>query len=75
MKTRENILLHWARKYSFRARMDKAGFTGLIFERAKYTLVYDVNAKEYKDFNSEQMCSALGHNHPRVIDAYRGIGP
>jgi len=55
MKARESLFLEWAKKYSFRARMDKAGFTGPIFERAKYTLVYDVNGKEYIDFNSGQM--------------------
>lgn len=71
MTTTEKILLEWASKYSFIARMDKASFEGPIFERAKYTLVYDVNGKEYIDFNSGQMCSALGHNHPKIIDAVK----
>ena len=69
MKHTQSELLGLARKYSFRARMHKATFTGPIFEKAKYTLVYDVDGKEYIDFNSGQMCSALGHNHPRIIEA------
>jgi 2,2-dialkylglycine decarboxylase (pyruvate) len=66
---KESELLDLAKKYSFRARMDKGTFTGPIFEKAKYTLVYDVDGKEYIDFNSGQMCSALGHNHPRIVKA------
>ncbi|GIT44087.1 MAG: hypothetical protein Ct9H300mP11_20230 [Chloroflexota bacterium] len=33
------------------------------------SVVRDVNGKEYLDFNSGQMCGALGHNHPRIIQA------
>ena len=47
MRYSEDQLLDWARQYSFRARMDKAGFTGPIFQSARDTLVYDVNGKEY----------------------------
>ena len=28
-----------------------------------------MNGKEYLDFNFGQMCSALGHNHPRIVQA------
>ena len=34
-------------------------------------MVWDVNGKEYLDFNSGQMCSALGHNHPTVVAAIK----
>ncbi|PKB71428.1 MAG: hypothetical protein BZY87_05535 [SAR202 cluster bacterium Io17-Chloro-G6] len=33
------------------------------------SIVRDVNGKEYLDFNSGQMCGALGHNHPRIVQA------
>jgi 2,2-dialkylglycine decarboxylase (pyruvate) len=32
-------------------------------------VVRDINGKEYLDFNSGQMCAALGHNHPRIVQA------
>jgi 2,2-dialkylglycine decarboxylase (pyruvate) len=63
MKRSEEQLLEWAEKYNFMHK--KAP----IIEKAKFTLVYDVNGKEYMDFNSGQMCSALGHNHPTIIKA------
>ena len=44
---------------------------GPVFERALGSVVWDVNDKEYLDFNSGQMCSALGHNHPTVAAAIK----
>lgn len=66
---REAALLVTAREYSFRGRMDKGGFTGPVLESGRGSVVRDVNGKEYLDYNSGQMCSALGHNHPRIIEA------
>jgi 2,2-dialkylglycine decarboxylase (pyruvate) len=66
---REEALLAQAREYSFRGRMDKTTFTGPIFERASGAVVTDTSGKDYLDFNSGQMCSALGHNHPRIVEA------
>ena len=45
MQSREDQLIEWAGKYCFRLRKEKASSTGPIFERAKYTLVYDINGK------------------------------
>jgi 2,2-dialkylglycine decarboxylase (pyruvate) len=70
MGTRDSQLTEWAEKYVLRARVEKS-VLGPFFEKAKFTLVYDVNGKEYIDFNSGQMCSALGHNHPKIIDAIK----
>src|SRR3970282_1228577 len=42
---------------------------GPIFARAQGTVIVDTSGKEYLDFNSGQMCSALGHNNPRVARA------
>ena len=65
----ETRLLGYAAEYSFRGRMDKATFTGPILERGSGSVVQDTNGKEYLDFNSGQMCAALGHNHPRIVEA------
>lgn len=42
---------------------------GPILARGDGSLVWDTEGKAYLDFNSGQMCSALGHNHPRIIEA------
>lgn len=65
----EQELLDWARKYSFRSRMDKNTVSGPIMVWGRGSIVRDVNGKEYLDFNSGQMCAALGHNHPRIVQA------
>ncbi len=65
----EEELLELARKYSFRSRMDRSGVTGPIFVWGRGSVVRDINGKEYLDFNSGQMCAALGHNHPRIVQA------
>ena len=65
----EEELLDLARKYSFRSRMDSSEVSGPIIVWGRGSVVRDVNGKEYLDFNSGQMCSALGHNHPRIVQA------
>jgi 2,2-dialkylglycine decarboxylase (pyruvate) len=67
----EETLLAKARQYSFRGRMDKATISGPIFERGSGSIVVDTNGKEYLDFNSGQMCSALGHNNPHIVKAIK----
>jgi 2,2-dialkylglycine decarboxylase (pyruvate) len=42
---------------------------GPIFARAQGAVIEDTSGKQYLDFNSGQMCSALGHNNPRVAKA------
>ncbi|MFO0995895.1 MAG: aspartate aminotransferase family protein [Alphaproteobacteria bacterium] len=69
--SKEAHLLSMAEQFSFRARMDKRTSEGPVFERGLGSVVWDVNAKEYLDFNSGQMCSALGHNHPTVTAAIK----
>jgi 2,2-dialkylglycine decarboxylase (pyruvate) len=68
---REAALLEKASKYAFRARMDKKVATGPVFASASGSVVTDVKGRDYLDFNSGQMCSALGHNHPTVVAAIR----
>lgn len=67
----EAELLAKATKYSFRARMDKKTAEGPVFASASGSTVTDVNGKTYLDFNSGQMCAALGHNHPKVAAAIK----
>lgn len=72
---READLLARARRYSFRARMDgKSGagdIAGPVFVSGSGSEVEDVNGRRWLDFNSGQMCAALGHNHPSVTAAIR----
>lgn len=68
MARTETELLEAARKYSFGGRMDKSG-GGPIFVRGRGSEVEDINGKRYLDFNSGQMCAALGHNHPAIAAA------
>jgi 2,2-dialkylglycine decarboxylase (pyruvate) len=67
----EADLLQQAATYSFRARMDKKTAEGPIFVKGKDSIVTDLTGKEYLDFNSGQMCAALGHNHPTIVAAIR----
>src|SRR5712692_9957923 len=67
----EKTLLANADAYSFRARMDKRTAEGPIFVSARGSTVTDIGGKEYLDFNSGQMCSALGHNHPTIVAAIK----
>jgi len=69
--SREGELLAKAAQFSFRARMDKKTNQGPVFESASGSVVRDVEGKEYLDFNSGQMCAALGHNHPTVVAAIK----
>ena len=48
---------------------------GPVFVRAAGAEIFDADGRAYLDFNSGQMCSALGHNNPRVTAAVReGLG-
>ena len=69
--TTEAELLDQARRYSFRARIDKGDPAGPIFVRGSGSEVEDLGGKRYLDFNSGQMCAALGHNHPTVTAAIK----
>ena len=67
---RETKLLKTAQRYSFGGRMDKSA-GGPVFVRGQGSEVEDVNGKRYLDFNSGQMCAALGHNHPTITAAVK----
>ena len=67
----EESLLSLAEQFSFRSRMDRSAAAGPILVWGRGSVVRDINGKEYLDFNSGQMCAALGHNHPRIVQALR----
>src|SRR3977135_1692693 len=74
-KDSEADLLARARQYSFRARMDsksqRGEVAGPVFVSGQGSEVEDVTGKRWLDFNSGQMCAALGHNHPTVTAAIK----
>ncbi|MGO8958737.1 MAG: aspartate aminotransferase family protein [Streptosporangiaceae bacterium] len=65
----EREWLDRAEKFCFRARLDRAHYDGPVFARGEGSVVWDVEGKSYLDFNSGQLCAALGHNPPRVVAA------
>lgn len=58
-----------AEQYSLAHRPDRSPKEAPILKEAHGSVVVDVNGKEYLDFNSGEMCAALGHNHPRIAAA------
>jgi 2,2-dialkylglycine decarboxylase (pyruvate) len=65
----ESDWLERAKRHCFRGRLDGADVGGPVFERGSGSVVWDVEGKAYLDFNAGQMCSVLGHCHPRVVAA------
>ena len=61
--------LERAKRHCFRGRLDGVDVGGPVFERGSGSVVWDVEGKAYLDFNAGQMCSVLGHCHPRVVAA------
>src|SRR5438874_5814739 len=70
-KDTEAELLARARQYSFRARMDKGEVAGPVFVSGRGSEVEHGTGSRWLDFNSGQMCAALGHNHPTVTAAIK----
>src|SRR6516225_5151076 len=47
------------------------GAEGPIIDHAAGSTVWDIEGRPYLDFNSGQMCSALGHNNERIQQVMR----
>ena len=47
------------------------GFAPFLVERARGSWVWDRGGNRVLDFTSGQICSTLGHNHPRIVEAIR----
>jgi 2,2-dialkylglycine decarboxylase (pyruvate) len=65
----EQEWLKRAERWCFRARLEGPHWDGPVFERGEGSLLWDVEGKEYLDFNSGQICGVLGHAHPRIAEA------
>ena len=48
-------------------------YSQIAVDRANGCVITDADGKEYLDFNSGQMCGALGHNHPTVTAAIKQV--
>jgi 2,2-dialkylglycine decarboxylase (pyruvate) len=44
-------------------------FVPRLIAKARGAVVWDTDGQEILDFTSGQMCSTLGHNHPRIVAA------
>jgi 2,2-dialkylglycine decarboxylase (pyruvate) len=49
-----------------------AGFAPLTVARADGSWIETTDGRRILDFTSGQICSTVGHNHPRLIEAVRG---
>ncbi len=47
------------------------GFAPFLVERARGSWVWDRDGNRILDFTSGQICSTIGHNHPRIVEAIR----
>lgn len=65
----ESELRNMAQKHSLLHRPDRSPTEAPILTHASGSVVTDVNGKEYLDFNSGEMCAAVGHNNPRISAA------
>lgn len=68
---REAILAHdrahvW---HPYTQMQNYAGTEPLVLERAQGSRLYDVDGRSYIDANASWWCSALGHQHPRLVRA------
>lgn len=48
-----------------------SGFAPFVVERASGSWIWDREGRRVLDFTSGQICSTIGHNHPRIVDAIR----
>jgi 2,2-dialkylglycine decarboxylase (pyruvate) len=48
-----------------------SGFAPFLVERASGSWVWDRQGNRILDFTSGQICSTIGHNHPRIVEAIR----
>jgi 2,2-dialkylglycine decarboxylase (pyruvate) len=47
------------------------GFAPFLVARAEGSWVWDRQGNRILDFTSGQICSTIGHNHPRIVEAIR----
>ena len=64
----QEALLELARKHLIRYA---SAFAPFVVSRAEGSWIWDQEGKKYLDFTSGQICSTIGHNHPRITEAIR----
>ena len=47
------------------------GFAPFVVDHAQGSWVWDTEGNRVLDFTSGQICSTIGHNHPRIVEAIR----
>ncbi len=47
------------------------GFAPFLVDRARGSWIWDRAGNRVLDFTSGQICSTIGHNHPRIVEAIR----
>jgi 2,2-dialkylglycine decarboxylase (pyruvate) len=60
--------LELAQKHLIRYASEFAPF---VVSRAEGSWIWDQDGNRYLDFTSGQICSTIGHNHPRITEAIR----
>src|SRR5918996_6451936 len=48
-----------------------SAFAPFVVTRAEGSWIWDADGNRYLDFTSGQICSTIGHNHPRITEAIR----
>jgi Aminotransferase class-III len=64
----QEALLGLARKHLIRYA---SAFAPFVVSRAEGSWIWDQDGNKYLDFTSGQICSTIGHNHPRITQAIR----
>jgi 2,2-dialkylglycine decarboxylase (pyruvate) len=64
----QEALLELARKQLIRYA---SAFAPFVVSRAEGSWIWDQDGNRYLDFTSGQICSTIGHNHPRITEAIR----
>jgi len=65
----EKELVHLANKHMIRTVRE--AWSPPILASGRGCIVTDIHGKEFIDFTSGQICAAVGHNHPKVVEAIR----
>lgn len=69
METQEIIEL--CKRHTIFSWSAQAPVTPIAVDRAQGIYFWDTSGKRYIDFNSQLMCTNIGHNHPKVVEAIK----
>ncbi len=69
METKEIIEL--CKRHTIFSWSAQGGVAPIAVDHAKGIYFWDTEGKRYIDFNSQLMCTNIGHNHPKVAEAIK----